>query len=272
MARKKAVKEDILREIELRHQLFQRGMFFSGEQKTPNATLLFSEDIKDFNWNYAAQINSTAEKLPAVIREATNFYKNMNKLPCFYITPLSQPQNAGELLAKSGFVNKGTESWMVFGKKKIKVGLPGNFIIKKAETINDMMEFIDVFNQSFSVKGAHITLPKEYGESLFRSFTEQSAPATVIHYIGYSEEVPASVCTVIHDGKYAGIYNTGTLEYHRKKGFGAAVLTSAIDSLLKQKVKTIFLQTLSGSENEKFFSEIGFTSKFTADFFVLEEK
>lgn len=263
---------EILEEAENLHYNFQIGCYFSDSKKIQGALLLWSEKIKDSYWNYATKINIDEKVLPKLVKQIIDFYKLKNRQPAIYFTPFTIPQDLPNLIKKFGFQPKYKDVWMFYEKAEPKVVMPQKFVIKPVETKEEMKIFVDIFNQSYSgatPEEPYGALPKEYGECLFNSFTQQK-DKKIIHYFGLLDKKAIGIATLILSGNYGCIYNVGTIPSHRTKGIGSALTLNAVADSIKTDAKIVFLQTEQGSFNEKYFTNLGFSTKFIGEGFVLE--
>ena len=255
------------------HYKFQQGCYFSGSKKIQGTLLLWSEKIKDFYWNYATEININEKFSEELIKKIIAFYKTKNRQPSIYFTPFAKPKSLSKILAKFGFKPAFKDAWMFFDKTEPKIAVPQNLKIKPVETAEEMQSFINVFDQAYggaTSEEPYGTLPKEYGECLFNSFTRKQTDKKIVHYLGFFDEKPIGIATLVFSGNYGCIYNIGTIPDYREKGIGAALTLNAVADSIKNNAKTIFLQTEQGSFNERNFAELGFSTKFIGEGFVLK--
>jgi len=254
-----------MKKIENVHYKVQQGVFFTGHKEIEGAILYWNGKITDYYWNLAGLIN--AKQPEELIKEAIKFFKNKKRQPTFYIVPWTKPKNFKEILQKTSFKLAYQDAWQVYdGPQKIDV--PANLEIKEVKTKEDMQIFVDVFNKAFS--GApgdpYGALPKEYGETVFASFGKKFWK----NYLVYCNGLPVATGGIAIDGECAGIYSIGTDPKFRKKGFGAAIVNFLTKVALENNCKFIFLQTLKGSTNEKFYNKLGFKTEFTGEGWFLE--
>lgn len=263
---------EILEKSENEHYRFQMGCYFSGSEEIQGALLLWSK-IKDSYWNYATKINISEERPEGLIKKIIDFYKTKNRQPTIYFTPFTKTRNLPELVGKFGFKSKYKDAWMFYGGAKPKFEMLENFIIKKVETAEEMKIFVDVFSQSYSGAAPdepYGALSKEYGECIFESLLKPQIGKSTIHYLGILGDKPVGIATLIYSGDFGCIFNVGTIPTHRKKGIGKALTLNAVNDSIKNSAKIVFLQTEQGSFNEKYYTKLGFSTKFIGEGFVLE--
>lgn len=266
-------KKEDLEKAENEHCRFQEGCYFSGSEEVQGALLLWSK-IKDSYWNYATKININEEYLEELIKKIIDFYKTKNRQPAIYFTPFTKTRNLPELIGKFGFKPKYKDAWMFYESAEPKFEMPENFTIKPVETEEEMKIFVDIFRQSYggvAPDEPYGALPKEYGECIFKSFSKSQKDKKIIHYLGILGDKPVGIATLIYSGEFGCIFNVGTIPNYRKKGIGKALTLNAVADSIKNGAKIVFLQTEQGSFNEKYYTKLGFSTKFIGEGFVLEK-
>lgn len=261
-------------EIESTHLLFQKGMYFSEIVQKNGYILAYSNIIEDSYWNYATLINSDeAERLS---NEVEAFFTNRSKKTAFYLTSYSSYSNLYEqFLLNSGYKKEFVDSWMIFDMNKKKTMDPylagKELSIVKVRNLEDMHIFVEVFKKAYggeSAEDVYGTLPEYYYKALLNSFFYKEGNKKVINLIGYLNNAPIVIATYISANNYAGIYNVGTINKYRGKGFGSIMSATAISDAIVAGSKIIFLQTEHGSYVENFYSKLGFVKHFNGGCFV----
>lgn len=263
----------ILKEAEDKHYKFQMGCYFSDSKKIQGAVLLWSYRIKDSYWNFVTKIDIDKKSLSKLMKKIVAFYKTKNRKLVIYFTPFTKPQDLPLIIKKSGFKSKYKDAWMFYEKTMPRVVMPKNFIIKQVRTRQEMRLFVDVFNRAYSgttPEEAYGALPKEYRECLFDSFIKLKKDKTVIHYLGILNKKPVGIATLIYSGNFGCIYNVGTIPNYRKKGIGSTLTLNAVADSMRNNAKIVFLQTEQKSYNEKYYTGLGFSTKFIGEGFILE--
>jgi hypothetical protein len=263
---------EILEKAENEHYRFQAGCYFSGSEEIQGALFLWSK-IKDSYWNYATKIDIKEKYLEKLMKKIIEFYKNKDRKPTIYFTPFTKIRNLPELIEKFGFKSKYKDAWMFYEGREPKFEMPENFTIKPVETIEEMKVFTDIFSQSYGGATSdepYGALPKEYSECIFESFSKPQKNKSVIHYLGILGDKPVGIATLIYSGEFGCIFNVGTNPVYRKKGMGKALTLNAVADAMKNGASIVFLQTEQGSFNEKYYTKLGFSTKFIGEGFVLE--
>jgi len=265
--------DKILEQAEKWHYKFQQGCYFSDSKKTQNVLLLWNNKIKDSYWNFATEIDINEKSFHSFTKRIIDFYKTKNRQPTLYFTPFTRLKNLPELAKNIGFKSMFKDVWMFYKKDKPKIVIPQNFVIKKVKTKEEMKIFVNIFNQAYSgatPEEPYGKLPKEYSECLFESFVKTQEDRKTVHYLGFLDGKPTGIVTLIYTGKFGCIYNLGTIPNHRKKGIGSALTLNAVVDSIENNAEIVFLQTEKRSFNEKYFTSLGFSTKFIGEGFVLE--
>jgi ribosomal protein S18 acetylase RimI-like enzyme len=258
-------KYGIFKEIESAHYRNQVGVYFSKIDRIDGAIFLSSEIIKDHYWNYATQIDVSPSQLKKLIESIKFFFLKKNRSPSIYISPFTKPKIISQVLEKHGFSPVLKDAWMVFNSDTYIPRKINNYTIRKVKNLEDMEIFIKIFYEAYggaSQDEPYGALPPEYGQALRYSFNNPKRGVTVIHYIGFTNNDPVGISTLIYSQGYAGIYNVGTSSKYRNMGIGTYMSQVAISEARKQKNSIIYLMTEFGSYVEKFYQKIGFSTKF----------
>lgn len=267
----------VIKKVEDAHYRIQQNIYFSGMDKIEGALLLYSDKIEDFFWNYAAEIDIDKERMKELVKTIIGFYKSKNRAPAIYITPLTKPNNLAEYLKKLGFELKFTDAWMLYeSTPKKKVQTSSNFSIREVKNKNDMELFVRIFNESYggapSEGEPYAGLSAYYGEALKEAFLKPHPNKKIINYLAYIDNKALGIGSFISLHGYGGIYNLGTIPEYRKKNVGTAISMKAIEDSIKYNIKVLFLQTEKGSYVEKFYSQLGFVTKFIGEGYVLSNE
>ena len=264
--------DEILQKAEDKHYLFQLDCYLSNSKTIDGALLVWSDRIADSYWNYATKIDTDEKSVPALIKTITEFYTAKGRKPAIYTTPFTKPHNIPELIEKAGFRIENQDAWMFYEGPEPEVELPDGFAIKQVETLKEMKVFVDIFNRAYggaSPDEPYGALPKEYGEALLASFSQKTDNVKVINEIGMLDGAPMAIGTLVCSDGFAALYNLGVSPEYRKRGFSEIMSLNRIREAMRLGNDVIFLQTETGSYNEKLFTKWGFSTKFVGKGFVL---
>jgi len=268
-----ALTDEIMKQAEDKHYLFQLGCYLSESKAIDGALLVWSDRIADSYWNYATKIDTDEKSAPALVKTIAGFYAAKNRKPAMYLTPFTKPDNLPAIIEKAGFSVDNQDAWMFYEGPKPNIELPNGFVIKQVETLDEMRTFVNIFNRSYggaSPDEPYGALPKEYGEALLASFSQRTDNVKVVNEIGMLDGVPMAIGTMICSDGFAGLYNLGVSPEYRKRGFSEIMSLNRTKEAMELGNDVIFLQTEKGSYNEKLFTKWGFTTGFTGKGYVLK--
>ena len=269
------ISSDLANAIEKTHYQNQQGIYFSEMEIIEDAVLLYSDIIDDFFWNYAAQVSTTEEKVEKLIQDVIMFYREKKRIPSIYVTPFSKPNNISKYLESCGFNIELKDAWMVYDKEPLVIEILEDLIIKEVECGEDMGVFMKVFYEAYggaSEDEPYGELPPTYGDALCRSFKNPPKETNIVHYLGFIDEKPVGIGTLISSNGFGGIYNVGTSPKYRKHGIGSVISLKAVEDAKKEGNAIIYLMTEYGSYVEKFYERLGFSTKFIGCGYVLSDE
>jgi GNAT superfamily N-acetyltransferase len=175
-----------------------------------------------------------------------------------------------EKIRDKGYQKQFRDAWMFFeGDSKLSTSQdsPQMLTIKIVSNKPEIEDFMTVYD---SVYGGEQTedepyggLPPIYMTALRQSFSARDVQT--FHFVGYKEDQPVAVATLVYADGWGGIYNAGTLATHRRQGIGTLLSHVCIDKWKEQGGHTLFLQTEVASKQEKFYKELGFKTAFVGE-------
>lgn len=271
-----AISREMVKNVENAHYQLQQNIYYSQQTRIKGALLLSSDKIKDYFWNYAAEIDVNKDHVKELVNTIIRFYESNNRTPAIYITPFTQPNNLVEYLKEMGFGLQFRDAWMFYEGIQSKEGqIPHSFSIREVKNTNDMDIFVKIFNESYGgtpTEGEpYAGLPTYYGEALKESFSKLHPNKKIINYLASMNNKVVGIGSFIFSRGYGGIYNVATIPEYRKKGVGTAISKKIIDNSIKHNIKVLFLQTEKGSYVEQFYNKLGFATKFIGEGYVLSK-
>ena len=251
--------------LEAAHYLLQKGIFFTGKKRANGAEMLYNDAIKDQYWNYATSVSAT--KPIELIREVECFYSRKHVTPSFYITPKTRPKGMSRMLARHGYRLAYSDAWMVYRGKALK---RTEVEVREVNSKVEMRRFAAVFGSVYgkSGTGPYKDLQSGYAMTILASYRKRHPGRAVKYYLAYLNGSPVGCAMLIAGGKYAGLYGLGVLPRFRNRGVASALMAGRIQEVINRKASVIFLQTESGSKNERIFKRLGFRNEFTGRCFV----
>lgn len=248
------------------HWALQLGSYFSSVHDLNGATYNLGDTVTDYYWNYAGRIETTEKELNNVIERVLEFAKAHDREPAFYLDPSSRPSSVEKALRKRGFAAEDEEIWMFYPKSKKLLGQQpkiDGLKIQRVTSEKQFREFLSVFHEAYEMlEDGKTTSP--YGDSLIAARKQPPKKVRITHLIGYVGGVPVSIASNYQVGKVAGMYNVGTPNKFRGKGYGAALSNAAIQEALDSGAHTLMLQTGLNSPAHRLYDRLGFKLGFTA--------
>ena len=140
---------------------------------------------------------------------------------------------------------------------------PSGLVIQEVSSLNEMQNFIDVFNEAYEFLENNAT-SSTYGNSLLETYKNKPKDVDIHHFIGIHADKPVSVSSIYISGSNAGLYNVGTPSTYRGIGYGTALSVHAIKFAQLKDVQRILLQTELGDDAERLYKNLGFSQAFSA--------
>jgi ribosomal protein S18 acetylase RimI-like enzyme len=266
---------DITWNIQSAHHKNQLGQYFSQIDRIEGATVLSSDTIKDWYWNYATQIDTTDFQIRGIIDSITDYYSQKQRTPCIYVAPSTNPPSIFQELEEKGFFPAMKDAWMVLEPTKNNIRRSSDVAILRVEDEKELEIFIKIFYEAYggaSRDEPYGRLPPGYGEALRHSFHHPSQDVTVNHFIGFMNTIPVGISTLIFSDGIAGMYNVGTSLQFRYQGVGTCMIHHAITEGRHHNNSVIYLLTEADSYAEKFYHHIGFRTLFIGIGYVLKKQ
>jgi GNAT superfamily N-acetyltransferase len=263
----------IFQQAEDYHFKFQKGMYLSERFEVQGVMVLYSDMIEDVFWNYATQIRTTPERLDSFVAEIAEFLRGKGRVPCFYLTPWTEPRKELEsLLKEKQYTPQLRDAWMFFDPAIAKTSKRSNrdgYGMLTIKTVDQPEDFITVFAKAYGGESTkdepYGGLPDYYIKALRRSFA-MNRDANTFHFVAYTADRNAvAIATLVYIDGWGCIYNVGTPPESRGKGFGTTVSQACIDKWHALGGHTLFLQTEAGSKVENWYMSMGFVTKFVGE-------
>lgn len=272
----------LFQQAEEKHFKFQKGMYLSGRSGIQGATIVYSDIVEDFFWNYATRIQIGHDGIAALVDEVEKFLRRKGRVPCFYLTPWAEPnQELRTFLQERGYSSQFRDAWMFFEAAQAEAGerlaspAREQLSIQLVKAPRDVQAFLEVFAKAYGGESMedepYGELPAYYVEALRRSIGS-TRDVTTFHFVAYAKnERPVAIATLVFEDGWGGIYNVGTTPESRGRGFGTAVSRACIDEWRKLRGQTLFLQTEVGSKVETWYNTMGFATQFVGEGWALVE-
>jgi len=231
------------------HYTVQQGMYFDECIENEDYAIFLSKIVEDSFWNYSVLKNES--DIETTILKIENAFKKVDRNSCIYLFKNNYEKKLYDM--KYELIN--TETWMIYKQQNVKQ-VSHNVI--KVENEKQKQDFLEVFRDAY---GGEVTpdnpygdLSKSYYDALDRTFENNN----FVHFILYDNEIPASIATICNVDNNMGIYNVGTKQQYRKKGYATQVTNACINYAINNNYNNLFLQTEPDSNVEKLYRNIGF--------------
>jgi aspartate racemase len=227
------------------HYRFQHGIFITEMEEQGESISIHSKLSPSPMWNHTAILDENPEALEQTVEAARSWHWERNRKPIIY---LNHSSSEGLHLAQIGLERFDQEAWMIF-RGELSDAPRTAEVAKSSQELN---EFVEVFNRSFSVQG------NTYDSALL----EQGAPYSQEHFVLRVGGRVVSVATLIRDDQFACIYNVGTPPQERKHGYAERLMRDVIAHAQRFGSGTIFLQVEHCSPAERLYTKLGFQTLF----------
>ncbi len=242
-------------------------IFFTEVRAYAHFTIAWHEKSPDHYSNFAAELNCHDTPPARVLDEITQLFVSGRRSPVVLVTPFTLPAGIERILEERGFRPAYRNAWMYFKGRLEGEPVSPDIRIEEVKHATDMQIFVTVFNRAYSgaePDNPHGAVPPQWGETLLDSFGAQRPGRVIRYYILSNEGDPASVLLTVRMGTFGGIYSAGTDPEFRRRGYSSLLTTHAIQQLLDENVKEVFLQTESGTCKERFYRKLGFATEWTS--------
>ena len=258
---KKAILEQMLYDCQI-------GMYFDGVKRLSNGFVVYSNFIKDENWNFIAGVQAKSVKeFDHLIKQGGDFLAGQGKKMCFSLSPLASISLAVRKHIEKNF-QKVDEDVFLLCKKIAKVRPLGeDYTFKKIDNSRQRELFVQTFRgskQQTLPGDTYKPLGEEYFQALDHSF-DKRGQWQFVHYLSLFKEKPVGMVSLCKKGEFCGIFGAGTYVKHRGKGVFSNLFKFIYDEQTKLGVKYFFCTTKANSYNHKFYNKLGFK-----DCFLLE--
>jgi N-acetylglutamate synthase-like GNAT family acetyltransferase len=252
---------------------FLKGLYIEDTADSGSGFYSYSStDYGDTNflWNHAVMLHGV-EDLDEEVADTEDFYEEKGKRPAFYLPELESLNGFLTELRNRDFEEVFKDAWMFYTGGKLPEG-NSKAELREVSSKSQIEEFVDLFYKSHraDLDDPYAGLSEEYGKQLKEKFDEDFDRFRVQHFLVKLGDESVGHVTFVENGEMGIIYNLGTIPDLRGQGIATAALRKTVKKLEQLDIEMIFLQTEKGSENEDFFSNRGFETRFEARCLVPE--
>jgi GNAT superfamily N-acetyltransferase len=254
--------KELIRNSERAHYIMQLCSYFNELSDFEGMRYAYTSLLSDIWYNQAYDIITTESKFDSLLQKIIETCKSKDRLPCIYLSPVSEPSNIRELLEKRNFGKFEDESWMFYNFSKFPTNgqKSSDISIKLVENDNDKEIFADIYRKG--LPGPEV---EKYIQATMIGL-ENKPPLVDIWYMNaFYKNKPAGMLSLLKIGEYAGVYAVATIEEFQNKGVAKALSEFAAEIAKQNEVKHLFLQTVSGEESEEIFKKLGYETLYVRD-------
>lgn len=231
--------------------------------------IYLSDLIGDAYWNFATNIKSESKEAFLVDwEEIKNIFKDYNRQPVVYFTPLSSLYDVRHTLGLDVLY---TDSWLILEDLKSFPEYKSKLEITIQEVNeNNIEEFINGVAEGFSSddpNDPYQGIADSYKIAIRNGFSKKSSHYKIKHYIIKYDDKTVGTATANYDEEVACIYNVTTNKQHKNNGICKEIMSHLIKDLLNIGVKAVCLQTEKGFYTEEVYLKLGFKKIFEASAF-----
>lgn len=246
-----------------KEMLLNVGCFVTECFEDDGNLISYSKYIKDSFWNNVGITHYSDE----LVEKYEQYFTNRKRRVSFYLTEMTKPENAAELLEKRGYSKDDTDAIMVLSEPPITSS--DSFVItedpESAENI-----FLEIFDEVFCKEGEDVYsgTSKDYLLALndyFNNYPRNTRNNLVI----FNGENPIGIAQALFDEKYVLLGSIAVLSQYRRQG-ATRKLISYVGEKFKDKI--VLLSTEKGSINERIYKELGFETVLNGSLYTKKEK
>ncbi len=225
------------------------------------AILTHSTEDKSHYWNYAL-VNEVLSPL-----QMSGVEQRMNQSqrpPAFYFENTDKLSDLAIALKQRGYKQAGEVSWMFYTSAPIDESKFG--MVKKVENTGDLEVYLQTFNLCYQKNDPTNPYGElgEYLEAARQTWIKHHASSRVEYFLVYNGSSAVAVSALTNYQGIGYISNVGSLMSVRGQGYGKLATMYAVKQSLLQNNKTTFLLTEDGTNPNRFYTALGFETKFTA--------
>ncbi|CAA9250425.1 MAG: Acetyltransferase, GNAT family [uncultured Chloroflexia bacterium] len=188
------------------------------------------------------------------IADVVDYFARVGRPFSWWLSPLDQPSELGELLLDAGLQRAETELGMAADLDTLRAGglSPGGLQIRRARTPAEVKDFATIIAANWTPPDPNALRFYELGAP---ALLDENAPLWL--YVGYLGEVPVAAAELTVGGGVVGLYNISTLAAYRRRGFGTALTLRLLLDARAQGYGLAILQA-QGSDGVGVYARLGF--------------
>ncbi|MFN8484980.1 MAG: GNAT family N-acetyltransferase [Anaerolineae bacterium] len=218
-------------------------------------------NTRDEPGNVAILQSVPTEAVDATIAQIVRHYRAVDMTPRVRVTPLSEPPDWPQRLARHGFVESGERE--VFMRLLGDLARPLNpaVCVRRAPDEISLETFVQIQNAGFGMEG-HI----EHGVEAARANLARYDYDFLVAEVG---GVPVSAISTLYRDGVVGMWGLATLEPYRRLGIGTTLFHWIVAEGRRRGAEIIYLAAEPDSYAHSIYLRLGFTDLFFVDTFDL---
>lgn len=212
-------------------------------------------------WNLALVTdNLNADQLSQIELKLSG----LGRKPAVYFEGNESSRGLVDLLTKSSYHQINEDSWMFYESDNIDQSHFGS--VKPVTTEQDLEVFLKTFDACYQKDDPQNPYGKlgSYLQVARDAWLKHSSSGRLHYYLVFKENQPVAVSTLNNYSGIGYISNVGSLRSVRGQGYGKVATLYCVKESQKAGNQTHCLATEEGTYPNKFYSQIGFSTRFRA--------
>jgi len=225
------------------------GMQFKEE----SGLTLIDSGLPCDTFNFVCRARLTSDNAKDAVRQARTFFRSVRRPFSWWVGPVDQPPELGDLLIASGLERAENELAMAADLTTLHVDTfvqPG-LEIKRVHTSVQLRDFARINAANWTPPDRLVLRFYELAESTL--LANQSA---IWLYVGYLNGIPVATAELTVGGGVVGLYNITTLKAFRRRGIGRALTLQPLLDAQMQGHQVAILQ--AAKDGIGIYKRIGF--------------
>lgn len=252
------------------------GFAFDAIDKYENYNIVYSNNIKDYWYNFISDIKVKNKKeFDKTIFEANEKMKSLNKHTAITILPLEDEiYNNKTLFFDNNYKLVSNEIWQIYDSfdKLDNIRTNCNFNIKLEKTDNMKLyseEMYKAYNTG-NLEDPYSNLDSIY-KTVYSSYKKTNNKyITEFFFVKLNNKI-VGVTEGVYDHEIYGIYGLAIKEEFRCKGIGKEVIKQQLKICKNNNLKIAFLQTEDGFYPANMYRKLGFKDVCTKFYYIKKQ-
>ncbi|OGC93083.1 hypothetical protein A3D85_00065 [Candidatus Amesbacteria bacterium RIFCSPHIGHO2_02_FULL_47_9] len=243
----------------------QNGIMYDQLVDLGFASISFCQTDPSPFWNLAL-VDSLLN--PNQLAQVENSFSKLGRKPAIYFEGRKDLEPLINFLENKEFKEINEDSWMFYDNRPIDQTYFDS--VKKVSSETDLEIFLETFNTCYQKNDPQNPYGElgEYLKIAKSAWFKHASSGRLNYYLVYKENKPVAVSTLNNYFGIGYISNVGSLRSVRGEGFGKAATLFCVQESTNAGNAVHCLATEEGTYPNRFYSRIGFVTKFTAPLFI----